>query len=158
MNARFWISIGAAVGLFAINFAIAGKERIVRSGMPVYLALAPVDPRSLMQGDYMALRFAIADQIAAEIANHGGDRREGKFYTVGVDVDQQGVATLSATATQRLRYRWRNGQPWIGTNAFFFEEGSAGKFEGAQFGEFRLDPETGEAVLIRLVDVPNSER
>jgi len=32
----------------------------------VYLELAPVDPRSLIQGDYMALRFALARECKLE--------------------------------------------------------------------------------------------
>src|SRR5690606_9942359 len=49
--------------LGAVNYAIYAKERVIRDGDVVFLELAPVDPRSLMQGDYMALRFRLADQI-----------------------------------------------------------------------------------------------
>jgi len=46
----------------------------------------------------------------------------------------------------------RNERVWLGTNAYFFEEGSAERFENARFGEFRLDRESGEAVLVGLRD------
>lgn len=150
MNARFWIAIGAALGLFAINYAIAGKERIVRSGTPILLELAPIDPRSLMQGDYMALRFEIADQLAA-----GTDtRRDGRHYTAAIRIDANRVAQADPNGKHKLRYRWRDQGPWIGTNAFFFEEGSAERYANARYGEFRLDEGTGEAVLVGLVDAP----
>ena len=42
---------GLLLVLAAVNYSIYGKEEIVRSGETVYLELAPVDPRSLMQGD-----------------------------------------------------------------------------------------------------------
>jgi uncharacterized membrane-anchored protein len=48
--------------LVAVNFSIAGKERLLAEGRVVYLQLMPVDPRSLMQGDYMALRFGVAEE------------------------------------------------------------------------------------------------
>jgi uncharacterized membrane-anchored protein len=41
---------------------------------------------------------------------------------------------------------------WLGTNAYFFEEGTAQQYEGARFGEFRVDRESGEAVLVGLAD------
>ena len=49
-----------------------------------------------------------------------------------------------------IRYRLRNGRVWLGTNAFFFEEGKAAQYERARYGEFRLDRDSGEAVLVGL--------
>ena len=63
LTLRALIALGALLVLGALNFAIVGKERIRRDGEVVYLPLAPVDPRSLIQGDYMALRFALARDI-----------------------------------------------------------------------------------------------
>jgi uncharacterized membrane-anchored protein len=103
-----------------------------------------------MQGDYMALRFAVADQIGAEQA--GTDDAPRGAGRVSVNVDERGVATLSAAGkgTLQLRYRMRGNQVWLGTNAYFFEEGSAARYEQARFGEFRVDRDTGEAVLVGL--------
>ena len=49
--------------LAAVNWGIYSRERLLASGRVVMLELAPVDPRSLMQGDYMALRFALAESL-----------------------------------------------------------------------------------------------
>jgi uncharacterized membrane-anchored protein len=54
--------------------------------------------------------------------------------------------------SQKLRYRIRKNQVWIGTNAFFFEEGRAALYANARYGEFRLDRASGEAVLVGLRD------
>ena len=51
-----------------------------------------------------------------------------------------------------MRYRVRNGEIWLGTNAYFFDEGSAERFASAKYGKFRMDPRTGEAVLVALCD------
>jgi len=49
-----------------------------------------------------------------------------------------------------LRYRIRGGNVWLGTNAFFFEEGTADRYRDARFGEFRVDRASGEAILVGL--------
>jgi uncharacterized membrane-anchored protein len=50
-----------------------------------------------------------------------------------------------------LRYRIRNHNVLIATNAWFFQEGAAGQFAGARYGEFRVSPD-GEALLVALLD------
>ena len=154
---RGLIALGALLVLGAVNFAIVAKERIRRDGETVYLDLAPVDPRSLMQGDYMALRFALAQQLAQQLERDDAPRRDGETRVARVTLDAQRVGRLASTeagssAGVRLRYRIRGGQVWLGTNAFFFEEGSAERFNGARYGEFRVDRESGEAVLVGLRD------
>jgi uncharacterized membrane-anchored protein len=144
--------LGALLVLGALNFSIAGKEHIKRSGETVYLQLAPVDPRSLMQGDYMALRFALVQELDKAVA---GSAREGdvRFAEVSFADDRVAVlANASAPARLNLRYRIRNGRVWLGTNAFFFQEGDAQRFSGARYGEFRVDRASGEAVLVGLRD------
>ena len=59
---RKWIALAAGVAILAmVNYTIHGKEQLLTNGRTVLLQLAPVDPRSLMQGDYMSLRFKVAD-------------------------------------------------------------------------------------------------
>ena len=144
---RALIVLGAALALGAVDMAVVGKERIERDGEVVYLPLAPVDPRSLVQGDYMALRFALASELEHR------DQREGEVAFAPLALDDKHVARLAgagAPAALKLRYRIRGGHVWLGTNAFFFEEGTADRFRGARYGEFRVDRGTGEAVLVGL--------
>ena len=153
---RVLIALGALLVLGAVNHAIVGKERIRRDGDVVYLQLEPVDPRSLIQGDYMALRFALVREIERRDGDAKTDRaaREGEVALAPVTLDERRVASLAAsdatTTALKLRYRIRGGQVWLGTNAFFFEEGSAERFNGARYGEFRVDRDSGEAVLVGL--------
>jgi uncharacterized membrane-anchored protein len=135
---------GAILVLGAVNGSIVAKERIKTQGERVYLELAPVDPRSLMQGDYMALRFALARDISATESGSAALR-----------IDERGIATLNPDPKPgdlRIRYRLRNGEVWLGTNAYFFEEGRAERYQGARYGEFRIDRDSGEAVLVALAD------
>jgi uncharacterized membrane-anchored protein len=62
-----WRSIllwgGLLLALVVVNHGIVQRERILSDGRVLLLELQPVDPRSIMQGDYMALRFAAGDDI-----------------------------------------------------------------------------------------------
>jgi uncharacterized membrane-anchored protein len=162
---RLWIVASLVVVLGVVGALVSSKERIRRDGAVVYLALAPVDPRSLMQGDYMALRFVLAGEIERGLLRGAaGDpvrRRpaealgEGGFAWAPLELDDRGVASLaiaSDEAALRFRYRLRGGRAWLGTNAFFFQEGDAARYAKARFGEFRLDRASGEAVLVALRD------
>jgi uncharacterized membrane-anchored protein len=144
------ITLATAVAvLVLVNLAIVEKERVLAEGRVVLLELAPVDPRSLMQGDYMALSFRQQnDLMAAKVMEDGH---------IVVRVDGTGVGTfvrvddgrpLGADEV-RLRYRIRNGSVRFATNAFFFEEGTASRYVDARYGEFRVDEE-GELLLTGL--------
>ena len=160
MTGPRWLTLlGAALVFGALNFSIVGKENIKRSGELVYLRLAPVDPRSLMQGDYMALRFALVQALDKTLGRDAPgaplNAREGEVRFADVVLAADHVASLVDTtvpSTLKLRYRIRNGQVWLGTNAFFFQEGDAQRFSSARYGEFRVDRASGEAVLVGLRD------
>jgi uncharacterized membrane-anchored protein len=142
---------GIAV-LAAATWTIFARERHLAEGRLILLELAPVDPRSLMQGDYMALRFALANQA---FGPRGGEYSEDGHIVVHLDA--RGVASFVrrdgggplAPDEARLRYRVRNGQVKFATNAFFFQEGHARYYERARFGEFRASA-SGELLLTAL--------
>jgi uncharacterized membrane-anchored protein len=147
------LAAGAAV-LALVNFGIYQRERLLTEGQVVLLKLSPVDPRSLMQGDYMRLNFEAADQ-----AFPGGRHGELGDGHIVVAVDGRKVGHFRRFADARplagdemaLRYRIRGGRPNFATNAYFFEEGQAKAFENAAYGEFRVDGD-GEMILTRLRD------
>ena len=150
---RKWIALLAGIMvLVAVNFSIVQRERLLTEGRVVLLELAPVDPRSLMQGDYMALRFKVATDAFL--------RRTDKLLSDGqivVALDERGIGSFkriadgSALADHEalLRYRVRNEQVKFATNAFFFQEGHADKYALARYGEFRVAA-NGEMLLKTL--------
>jgi uncharacterized membrane-anchored protein len=135
--------------LAVVNWGIYQRERLIADGRIVLLELAPLDPRSLMQGDYMALRFRVANDAMA--ADRERTARDG--YLV-VAVDDRGVGTFRriddssplAANEVKLRYRVRAEQMKFATNAFFFQEGHADRYARARFGEFRVAGD-GEMIL-----------
>lgn len=154
MMQRALLLLGAILVFGGVNFQIVLKERLRAAGHTVYLDLAPVDPRSLMQGDYMSLNFALARQIAGAI-----DSEPRQSGVAVIRLDERRVARFSRFDTgaplqpgeARFRFRLRNGAVWLGTNAFFFEEGSGERYRGARFGEFRVN-DAGDAMLVGLRD------
>ena len=140
--------------LLLINYSIMKKEQHIADGNIIYLQLAPVDPRSLMQGDYMRLRFEISNQVSQLIKEQSADG-----YLV-VSLDEQRVATfarLDKDSEQiqanelKLQYRIRGGRVKFATNAFFFEEGQAKAFNAARYGQFRVN-DSGELLLVAMFD------
>ncbi len=49
--------------LGAVNYKVQQFEDVLATGKPIVLKIAPVDPRSLMQGDYMVLNYAILSEF-----------------------------------------------------------------------------------------------
>jgi len=152
---RRWVVIVATlVLLVAVNLGIASRERLVEHGRVVLLELAPVDPRSLMQGDYMALRFRVADgaSVGAQFLQFADGR-------LVLAVDGRGIGTFQrldtgaplAAGEALLRYRIREGEVKLATNAFFFEEGRGDDYAKARYGEFRVAAD-GDAILTGLRD------
>lgn len=137
--------------LAVAGYAVWGHERTLRDGELVLLRLAPVDPRSLMQGDYMALRFAVDQQLVAS----SGERPDYVYLQLGNDARGvfAGVGEQPATEAglMSLRIRWRAGGPSLGPNAFFFQEGTASLYEKARWGGFRV-ARNGTALLTSLYD------
>ena len=164
LTTRRWeriIVVAALVLILAlVNWSIWSKERHLAEGEVVFLELAPVDPRSLMQGDYMALRFALANRVwSARYASAGSERDVADGYVI-VRLDAQRVghfarlgspAAALAEGEMLLHYRLRNGQVQFATDAFFFQEGHAERYEPARYGQFRVN-EKGEPLLVALHD------
>jgi len=156
------ISLLCILGL--VNWAIAEKEKHLTEGRVVYLDLVPVDPRSLMQGDYMALRFRMANDVRNALPKSEKIRRwerkaDAADGYVLATLDKQNIASFKslydnqAVAANELlmRYRVRNGEVKFATNAFFFEEGSGQYYQPARYGQFRVNKE-GELLLVAMYD------
>lgn len=148
---RTVIAVTALIVLVVANIGIYRNEQVLASGRSVLLELAPVDPRSLMQGDYMALRFRAADALRDQTDREWMDGR------AIIGVDSTGVGTFRRVDDGTpltpdelaIRYRLRDGAVKFATNAFFFQEGDGDYYANARFGEFRVSQD-GTALLIAV--------
>lgn len=152
-TAALMIAASLAATGAVVGSGFKDKEALLQNGRLIYIALAPVDPRSLIQGDYMALNFALP---GGRRTIQAGESTPRAF----AGLDARGVATVTRiepapaepkTGEIMLQMARHSGEWRIGTNAFFFKEGEARRFEGARFGMFRID-DARRAVLIGLAD------
>lgn len=139
----FWLGVLLCLGV--PNAMVALKEQSLRGGRLVLLRLAPVDPRSIMQGDYMRLNYADMPTLPPDAPTRG---------FVSADADDRGVLSnfrLGDAGPVRIRYRVQDGRLRIATDAFYFEEGHASRYEPAAYGKFHLS-DAGELTLRSLLD------
>lgn len=154
--------VALVIILGLVNWSIIGKEKHLREGRVVYLDLVPVDPRSIMQGDYMALRFRLATEVSNALPKinenlrwwHNADEADG--YVV-VSLDEKNIGSFKRLGNGQplsktemlMRYRVREGAVKFATNAFFFQEGRGEDYQSAHYGQFRVD-DKGELLLVAM--------
>ncbi len=150
------IAFGLVVILIVANGDIVRKHQVVSHGVQIFLELRPADPRSLMQGDYMMLRYA--DAAVPPAAIRGTLARRGRVV-VGVDAGGVGRfvrldnGTALGDGEHRLDYKRLAYDQGIsyGADAFFFQEGDAEIYGAAKYGVLRVDAD-GDSVLVGLAD------
>ena len=155
LDRRSIVAIALTVVILVLfNLSIYDREQTIANGETLFLELAPADPRSLMQGDYMQLRYAVervapADRLA-EHERRGylvlrGDARKvagfGRFHD-GEPLGQN---------ERLVRYHKRFNRIRVVPDAFFFLEGHANIYANARYGVFRFD-HRGRYLLVGLAD------
>lgn len=167
---RIAICVLLVAFLAVFCWEVAKKERHLSSGTVVIVEIAPVDPRSIMQGDYMQLDFSLSDDISRDLRvqvyelSKEGEGRRGflNWPTEGsavIELDENKVAefvrlddgTPLGKGELILRYKRKFGEAQIASGAFFFQEGFAELYEKAVYAELRLD-EDGNPLIAHLLD------
>ena len=145
------------------------------------LALQPVDPRSLMQGDYMILRFALERNIDNALSAQAGLRENAASDEEDADQEndpkqvrqipsapQKAIVRLNPSGEavfveldsgrpltegeHLLAFNSRSGKSTrIGAGAFFFQEGHGEAYDQARFAEMRVDSQ-GKSLITHLLD------
>jgi len=152
MKLRLAILWLVAIGsLLFVTYAIYGKETLISRGEPIFLELAPVDPRSLIQGDYMALDYRIAADLNGDELPPRGKlvitRAENGIVSF-VRIDDGMPLTADERLLNYYKHDWRVD---LGAPSFFFQEGTADTYVTAKYGELRVDP-SGTSILVGLRD------
>ena len=148
------IALNLVLVLIFFHYSINRKETILLEGKLILLELAPYDPRSYLQGDYMDLRYAIANESPAteEIPKRGYCVLQLDSGLIAKRVRLQPNRTPLSQGEYLIEYTapryWRIN---IGAESFFFQEGQAGKYARAKYGGIKVDAK-GNSVLIGLYD------
>lgn len=171
---KLFVFATIAALLLGFNLAAHHNEQLMQNGDIVLLELAPVDPRALLMGDYMALNYRIAREVSGAL--HAAQDRTGAVSdrerrrnlpgngTAIVRLDQNSVAAFArlddgsplARDEHRLFFRVRNSGVRLAAAAYFFQEGYAKDYARARYGELRVD-KNGRNLLVHMRD-ENRER
>jgi uncharacterized membrane-anchored protein len=176
-RARFAVLVGwQLLLLFAL---MASRWTILARGTTVLLSTAPVDPRELFRGDYVALRYAISsldlDRLPSGAIRRSLDAGDAVYVVLappagGARLPWHAVALLEREPTDedRVRYdpaavfirgkvasRWENTvQVQYGIESYFVPEGEGMRLERAAgkglIVEVKVDPH-GRAAIHRLL-------
>lgn len=161
INRNKWLTAATVfIAIIAINLNINKKQDLIENGEVLLFELAPVDPRSLMQGDYMRLRFKLArkiqDKLYVKNTNKTIPIHQG--FAIVEKGKNQVVSFVGLFNNQELKqnqfmvpYKFRKYQIIFTTNAFYFQEGKASHFQKAKYGQFRMS-KLGEMLLVKMVD------
>lgn len=147
------ILVNLIIVLGVLNYSVMKKEKLLSDGQLILLELAPVDPRSLIQGDYMDLSYAISQNVDNESISKRG------FCVVKLEENriahkvrlQENKIPLNENE-YLIEYTARDwGGINIGAESYFFQEGEGEKYEKAKYGGVKVDDE-GNSLLIGLYD------
>ena len=133
---------------------ISDLKKVREEGRTVYLDLQPVDPRALMLGDYMRLRYA--EERVPEGMDIDDLPPKGAFV---MTLNENNVGSFShldskakiASNQVRFNYTRTNRSLTFGAPRFYFENGTAETYENARYGVFKVSP-AGKAILVNLAD------
>ena len=95
LKIAFWATVAGQIILLLAFIGV--KENTLRSGTSVLLQTVPVDPRSLLQGD-----FAILDYEIAELPTWASDARQGDTYYVVLIEGGDGVWRANRYSREKL--------------------------------------------------------
>lgn len=147
---------GLALVLGTFVWQVRSNEAIRTDGVELHVALAPADPRSLLQGDYMALaydqeRLVPPGQRRADLPARGVlvVRRDPETLEVQALRLHDPAGPPLAADEHLLAYWTRWGWLVVGAESYFFQEGTGRPLEGASHGVLRVAAD-GTALLVGL--------
>ena len=156
--------------LGAVNYKVQQFEDVLVTGKPVVLKIAPADPRSLMQGDYMVLNYAILSELQqSQFSSESNETTgidelspSGKKAYILIHLDKNHVATLCeaqseiptdfkhCTPNVYLPIRYKGWLPELPSQDYFFAEGKGEYYAQSEYAEYRF--KDGILLLARLLD------
>ncbi|WP_336039366.1 GDYXXLXY domain-containing protein [Acinetobacter calcoaceticus] len=160
---KYFSLILALVTILFFAGLVAKNEWHLHHSKSIFIELKPVDPRSILQGDYMALAYELNLQSLKALAESESDALDQVIFNhssipakVIVDSQNRVVRTIlginNSYAGQSLilknpENRFQALYP--ASRSFLFAEGLAQCYEKAKYAEFKVNPK-GEAILFDL--------
>ena len=137
------------------NWSVFKKEQTLKDGQLVLLHLAPVDPRSLIQGDYMRLNYEATSSspvlIDEQTATRGYAILKTDSNQIGQLIRLQNTLTPLNDNEVVIKYKIVDNRIFLGAESFFFEEGQDTLYQNAKYGGLKVD-DKGQSLLVGLYD------
>jgi uncharacterized membrane-anchored protein len=154
-----WLPI---LAIIVIQFGIAGvqvvqNEALLADGKTIRLPLEPVDPRSLLQGDYVILRYSVStltlepepavyEKVSVELTPNDN----GVYEYSGAFVKGRAPQHSSKTGVWMTGRYKGNGQIEYGIENYFVSEGTGRELEERAKHAVIKVSESGDALLLSL--------
>ncbi|WP_151744682.1 GDYXXLXY domain-containing protein [Acinetobacter calcoaceticus] len=162
MKKYFSLILTIATTLFFVGL-IAKNEWHLYHSKSIFIELKPVDPRSILQGDYMALAYELNLQTPKPLAEKENETLNQRIFNyasihakVSLDSHNKVIRTilepnnLSAEQTLILKNPENRYQAlYPASRSFLFAEGLAQCYQKAKYAEFKVNTK-GEAILFDL--------
>ncbi|NQW23876.1 MAG: GDYXXLXY domain-containing protein [SAR202 cluster bacterium] len=154
MKIAFWATVAGQI-ILLLAF-VAYKENTLRSGTSVLLQTVPIDPRSVLQGDYAILDYEIAELPDSVVFSTGQrfyirliERQDGVWGAGGYYTEKPDSDDVFIRGTVKP-----GGRLEFGIDTFFVPEGTGQIIERASDVKVRVAVSSGGSAVIEelLVD------
>ncbi len=160
---KLLVIINTILLLVVVVFSVNKEEKNLKKES-FLLEIAPLDPRSLFQGDYMILDYVVSQGIEREIyemtkSNEKNSNLSKNGFAV-LKIKDQKIAqferiteNLLETEEGEIVVRYTKGSDGInlGIDSYLFQEGRGEEFERARYVEV-VNPKSGELRIKNLLD------
>ncbi|WP_347016461.1 GDYXXLXY domain-containing protein [Acinetobacter seifertii] len=160
---KYFSLILAIVTVLVFTGLVAKNEWHLHQSKSIFIKLKPVDPRSILQGDYMALAYELNLQSLKSPSGSEGNALDQVIFNhanipakVILDSQNRVIRTIldtnNSSAGQSLILKNPENRLqalYPASRSFLFAEGLAHCYEKAKYAEFKVNIK-GEAILFDL--------
>lgn len=150
---KFLIILNIVVLFGAFGFSVYRQEQYLKAP-GFYLKLIPIDPRSIMQGDYMLLNYEVSNKALENILKNDNIK---KGY-INIKLDKNNVGQYVSVSSKPKSdkeiisafFTWGGTGVDMGINSYLFQEGDDKIFANAEYAH--VIPAKNRLILKELVD------
>lgn len=131
---KIFVVLNLLLLMIVFGYSVIKEEKNLKKAT-FYIKTVPVDPRSLIQGDYMVLNYDIAASARMEIGNIRkgyirikiNDLKIAEF----IRIDEEYLPPSNNEIS--IQFQKNGSNIDIGVNSYLFQEGTGNKFQKAQY-------------------------
>ena len=149
---KIFVVLNLLLLMIVFGYSVIKEEKNLKKAT-FYIKTVPVDPRPLIQGDYMVLNYDIAESARMEIGNIRkgyirikiNDLKIAEF----IRIDEEYLPPSNNEIS--IQFQKNGSNIDIGVNSYLFQEGTGNKFQKAQYAEV-IELKNGKLRLKNLLD------